>query len=48
MRPAGKMGAFAITPNGPQITPTFSWYSQKKIQKKASNVGHWTFEHDEM
>ena len=23
----GKIGAFAIIPNGPQITQTFSWYT---------------------
>ena len=46
-RLVGKIGAFAIIPNGPQITQTFSWYSQKKIQNKTLNVGHWTFECDE-
>ena len=41
------IGAFAITPNGSQITKTFSWYEKKKKKKKALNVGHWTFECDE-
>ena len=45
---AGKIGACAIIPNGSKITQTFSWYTyQKKKQKKALNVGHWTFERDE-
>ena len=30
----GKIGAFAIIPNGPQITQTFSWYTLKKKKKK--------------
>ena len=51
-RLVGKIGAFAIIPNGPQITQTFSWYTLKKKKKrkekkKALNVGHWTFERDE-
>ena len=35
-RLAGKIGAFAIIPNGPQITQAFSWstYKQKKKKKK--------------
>ena len=50
----GKIGAFAIIPNGPQINQAFSWYTykqkkkkEKRKKKKALNVGHWTFERDE-
>ena len=28
------IGAFAIIPNGSQITKTFSWYEQKKKKKR--------------
>ena len=51
---AGKIGAFAIIPNGPQINQAFSWYTykqkkkkEKRKKKKALNVEHWTFERDE-
>ena len=37
-RLVGKIGAFAIIPNGPQITQTFSWYILKKKQKKEKRI----------
>ena len=41
------MGAFEITPKGPDYPNIYLELTIKNI-KKGLNVGRWTFEHDEM